>query len=152
MNQVSDIDIAQVIQLAIAPVFLLVALGNLINVMTTRLGRVIDRARQLEVELLGNNRPELQPMLVAELSGLDRRMAYANRAINLAAASALLVSCVVAVLFAGHVFGVNSTALVSGLFIVATLLIILAICFFMAEIAIATRTLRVRADLLRQKE
>ena len=41
-------DIGGSIQFAIAPIFLLVGTGSVLNVVTTRLGRVIDRARILE--------------------------------------------------------------------------------------------------------
>jgi hypothetical protein len=46
-------EIAQVIQLSVAPVFLLAGLGAIINAMSTRLARAIDRARALEAELPG---------------------------------------------------------------------------------------------------
>ena len=40
--------IAQTIQLALAPVFVLVAIGNIMNILSTRLGRVVDRSRVLQ--------------------------------------------------------------------------------------------------------
>jgi hypothetical protein len=39
--------LAQIIQLAVAPVFLLAGLGAFLNVCAGRLARIIDRARQL---------------------------------------------------------------------------------------------------------
>ena len=45
-NQLADI--THTIQLAVAPVFLLSALGTVLSVLATRLGRIIDRARLLE--------------------------------------------------------------------------------------------------------
>ena len=44
----SDGMIAQTIQLALAPVFVLVAIGNIMNILSTRLGRVVDRSRHLQ--------------------------------------------------------------------------------------------------------
>ena len=41
-------DITHVIQLAVAPVFLLTAIGTLITALNNRLGRVIDRRRVLQ--------------------------------------------------------------------------------------------------------
>ena len=43
--------LARVIQLSVAPVFLLTGIGTMLSVMTNRLGRVIDRARVLEARL-----------------------------------------------------------------------------------------------------
>ena len=40
--------IAHTIQLALAPVFVLVAIGNIMNILSTRLGRIVDRARKLQ--------------------------------------------------------------------------------------------------------
>jgi len=40
--------IAQTIQLAIAPVFLLAGIGSILNVLAGRLARVVDRSRVLE--------------------------------------------------------------------------------------------------------
>ena len=43
--------ISQSSQLAVAPVFLLTGIGSMMNVLTTRLGRVIDRAREIEAAI-----------------------------------------------------------------------------------------------------
>ena len=42
--------IAHVIELAIAPVFLITGIGALLAVMSNRLARIIDRARQIETK------------------------------------------------------------------------------------------------------
>jgi len=42
--------VAHVIQLSVAPVFLLSGIGAMLAVMTNRLARVIDRARALEAK------------------------------------------------------------------------------------------------------
>jgi Protein of unknown function (DUF2721) len=39
-------DITHTIQLAVAPVFLLTALGTTLGVLASRLGRIVDRARR----------------------------------------------------------------------------------------------------------
>jgi hypothetical protein len=56
----SDVAVAHAIQLAVAPVFLLSGIGAILAVMTNRLGRIIDRARVLEVRL-DNASAELHP-------------------------------------------------------------------------------------------
>lgn len=43
--------IAHVIQLAIAPVFLISGVATLLGVLTNRLGRIVDRARAVEAKL-----------------------------------------------------------------------------------------------------
>jgi len=49
MNEIDEI--AHIIQLSIAPVFLLTGVGTLLNVLSGRLARIIDRARVLEQRL-----------------------------------------------------------------------------------------------------
>src|SRR6478609_2891429 len=42
-------EIAHLISLAIAPVFLLAGIGSILNVLAARLARVVDRARRLAI-------------------------------------------------------------------------------------------------------
>ena len=83
MRELYDVsDIAHAIQLAVAPVFLLTAIGALLGVMTNRLGRVIDRARLLEGRLekaSGGDAASLQ----SHLTILSRRAKLINLAITL---------------------------------------------------------------------
>jgi len=140
--------IGGIVQLSVAPVFLLVAIGSLLNVMTARLGRVVDRARKLELELTTITEAG-QAGAIGELKALDRRMVYSNTAINLCAASALLVALVVVLLFAGGLAGLDTSLAVAALFVLAMLGVIGGLCAFLAEISVATRTVRVRAELLK---
>lgn len=144
-------DIAHIIQLSVAPVFLLVAIGSFLNVMTARLGRVADRARRLEDVLTSGENLALRGPYTDELRRLDRRMTLANRAINLCVVAALLIAFMVALLFIGALASIDTAAPVAGLFVIAMAAIIAALAFFLLEIRIATRTVRVRAELLTSK-
>src|SRR5688500_3337049 len=90
--------IAQVIQLAVAPVFLLAGVGATLNVLASRIGRIIDRARYMEEKLPGAA-PEAAQELHERLRVLSKRATLINRAIALCVLSGLLVSLVVAALF-----------------------------------------------------
>ena len=68
------IDIAHLIQSAIAPVFLLTGVASTLAVLTNRLSRIVDRARVLETQLAGH--PGEGPQLHGELSVLARRARY----------------------------------------------------------------------------
>lgn len=140
---------AQTIQLSIAPVFLLTAIGSVLAVITTRLGRVIDRARALETSL-----PEEGPMraaAIAELATLDRRMVLANRAVMLAVGSALTVSLLIVALFFSAVTRTRPDQLIAILFILALVFLTAALTSFAIEVRIALRTVRVRAELIRNE-
>ena len=99
MNALSDI--AQIIQLAVAPVFLLAGIGAILSVVTMRLGRVVDRARQLEDALRADPDELSDCRMRAELAVLDKRMVFCQRAIGLCTIAALFVCFVVAALFVG---------------------------------------------------
>ena len=90
--------VAETIQTAIAPVFLLAGIGSFLNVLAGRLSRVVDRARALE-ELHPTSTGRPRDRHVAELRLLDRRMAVINCALLLAVASAVAICAVVALLF-----------------------------------------------------
>jgi len=145
MNELSDI--ARIIQLAVAPVFLLAGIGAILNVVTARLGRVVDRARTLEDFLMNEHDNAVDERTRSELSVLDRRMQYAQRAIVICSVSALLVCLVVATLFIGVLMNFNVAFPVAVMFILAMFALIVGLAMFLAEVSIATRMLRVRAEL-----
>jgi hypothetical protein len=134
--------IARVIQLAIAPVFLLTAIGALLTVLTNRLGRVIDRARTLEDRLPDAGATE-QRHLHDDLTGLGARARLINRAITLSVAAALFVCAIIAALFLGAETDVEVVRVVSTLFVLAMCALIGALVTFLQEVFLATRTLRI---------
>ena len=91
-------ELAQVIQLSVAPVFLLAGLGAIINAMSTRLGRVIDRARLHEGELPGAEAARAE-RLHRELKTLAVRARLISRAIALSVLCALLVTVLITIAF-----------------------------------------------------
>lgn len=140
--------LAQIIQLSIAPVFLLTAIGAFLSAITTRLGRVIDRARKLE-EVIASEGTEGNDIAIHELAGLDRRMLLANRAVGLSIASALTVCALITVLFLSAVSPIHLNEIVPILFILALLLLTASLTAFLLEIRISIRTVRVRAEFIR---
>lgn len=134
--------IAQVVQLSVAPVFLLTAIAGLLGVLTNRLARIIDRGRTLE-PLRAAAAAEALPRIDEELRHLSRRGRYANRAIALCTASGLLVCAVIAVLFVEAFFRINAPALIAGLFIAAVSFVTAGLIYFLREIYVATESLRI---------
>jgi Protein of unknown function (DUF2721) len=142
------VDIGSAVQQAITPVFLLTAIGGMLNVMAHRLSRVVDRARHLEanITLYAADRRQLA---IDDLSVLAQRMAAANWAIALCTLAALLVCVVVALLFIEQLIGGTLDTVVALLFIAATLLLTGGLMLFLWEVQLALRSVRVRAqDLL----
>ena len=151
MNEITTVSaVAHTIQLSVAPVFLLAGIGSILNVLTARLGRVIDRARAMEARLAEMSEGERAPMM-AMLGALDRRMAVAHWAISCCTASALFVCLVVAILFLGDMTDRNWARVVAGLFIAAMGLIVAGLSLFLIEVNIATRSVRVSREWLPRK-
>ena len=135
-------DITHTIQLAVAPVFLLTALGTTLAVLTTRLARVVDRARRLEAGLDGDPASPTRAAQVDEL----RRLAYRTRQIHWAltagTTAAILVCLLIAVAFLGYLFGANFGVAVALLFILAISAYVVALTFFLREIFLAIGMMR----------
>ena len=140
-------DIAHLIELAIAPVFLLAGIGSLLNVVAQRLARVVDRARVLEKEIQSYD-GEQRSLAVTELSRLDLRMKVANYAISASTASALSTCVLIASLFVADLSRFAIGQVIALLFIVTMLLLIVGLSLFLYEVRIAIGSLRDRSDLL----
>jgi hypothetical protein len=140
--------IAHLIQLSLAPVFLLAGVGAILNVLASRLARVVDRARSLEAEY-ASLEEAARARAAAELGILDRRIVAANLSISACTASALFVCLVVAILFVADLADFRFGRPVAWLFIAAMALLIVGLVLFLYEIRLATRSLRVRQELLR---
>jgi Protein of unknown function (DUF2721) len=121
--------VAHVIQLAVAPVFLLTGIGAILSVLTGRLGRLVDRFR-----VLTEMDESLQPSQARELDILTVRATWVHWAITLCTASALFVSLVIGVLFMGAVVDINPSRIVSILFIIAMATLIIGLGCFLREI------------------
>lgn len=134
--------IAHVIQLAVAPVFLLTGVGSMLGVLTHRLSRVVDRARRLEAELSGQEEWRLQ-LLQQWLKDLARRARLISWAISLCIGCALLIGGVVVLLFVSSIANVRLGGVVAALFIGAMLSLIAGLLCFLREIHLATRQLRI---------
>lgn len=140
--------IAHLIQLAIAPVFLLAGIGAILNVMANRLARVVDRVRTLE-RGFGAYEAEEEARARTEIRVLARRIRLVNNAITGCTASALFVCLVVAVIFAADFFSLEIGRSIAVLFILAMGLLIIGLILFLMEVRLAARSLRVRPESLR---
>jgi len=133
--------IAHAIQLSVAPVFLLSGIGAMLSVMTSRLARVVDRARALEAKAAES--ADVGASLREELGALARRSQLISRSITLCTITALLVSAVIAVLFLGAFLIVDDSVVVAWLFIAAMVAFFAGLVQFLREILLATKTVRI---------
>jgi|SRR5208282_5037340 len=137
--------IAHVIQLAIAPVFLISGVATLLSVLANRLGRIVDRARVLEAkfELLDEAK---RGSTVEELKRLSRRARLVNVAITCSTVSALLTCVTIATLFTATFLPINLSKVITVQFIASMVSLFLALLTFLREVLIATSGLRISSS------
>jgi small-conductance mechanosensitive channel len=128
-------DIARVIQIALAPAFLLTGVASLLNVFANRLARIVDRTRVLEVRVEpGGDDP-------AELEILRRRGELVRWSITMGTGAALFVALVIGIAFLGFLLKVNFAMVVAGLFVAAMAALTLALGLFLREVTLAVGSL-----------
>lgn len=137
--------VAQAIQLAVAPAFLLTGVGAMLGVTANRLSRIVDRARVLEQSLLAARGDDRERILRA-LGTLARRAHLIGRAITLCTVAALIVANVIIALFIGAVTPVPVATAIASLFIAAMLSLIVGLMFFLREVFVATGSLRIGSN------
>ncbi len=135
-NPDNIIDVTRLIQLAVAPVFLLTAVGTIIGVLTTRLGRAVDRRRMLE-DRLRQLTPEGQKGVRAELEVLGRRVHLVYGSMVLAVMCAICVGMLIATAFVDAFIDLDLSKFIGSLFIGAMLCFIIALMVFLREIYLA---------------
>jgi hypothetical protein len=145
MEQGSQIAaIAHVIELAVAPVFLLAGVSGLLNVLTNRLARIIDRARLIEEQMEKAPATE-RTQRQARLLVFSKRARLVNFAITLCTACASMVCLVIIALFGGAFLAIDLSKLIGLLFVAAMVSLFAALVCFLREILLATRSLRIGA-------
>ena len=134
-------EISGVIQLAVAPVFLLTAIGTLIAALNIRLGRAVDRRRELEEKLPEMAAEEL-PSARAELEFVARRIRFVYLAILSAVTSGLFVCLLIAGAFLGAFVRADLGYTIGAMFVFAMLALIACLLLFLREIFLAVSTPR----------
>jgi hypothetical protein len=140
------VDIAHLIQVALTPIFLISAIGVILNVLTSRLARIVDRARDAEGRVVTERQADETSRLHERLEVLARRARCINIAITLITTSALLISLVVVMLFVNAFLRWDLSAFIAISFILSMLSLAAALTAFLVEVRIATKSLRIGID------
>ncbi len=141
------LQVAQIIQLSVAPVFLLAGIGAFLNVCAGRLSRIVDRARAIEPLILASRGAE-HDRLVAEIRALDRRMGLVSWAIFLSVLSAILVCALIVTLFAASLLGAQFATVVALLFIASMVATGAGFAIFLVETRLGSHSVRIPGGLL----
>ncbi|AXT38756.1 MULTISPECIES: DUF2721 domain-containing protein [Alteromonas] len=133
--------LSQLIEFAVAPVFLLTGIAGFLNVMSSRLGRISDRVRVAERQIHTLSDPHIVDRSKKEIKVLWRRVKVINWAIGLCVASGLMVCTVIMALFSGSLWVVDLKTPIIVLFILAMMFLISALIVFLVEVKLATNTI-----------
>ena len=135
-------DVASAIELALAPVFLLTGIAGMLNVMTNRLSRIIDRVRVLTEGERAVVVADLDSV-AAELESLESRRHFVGIAITACTIAALLLCVDIATLFLEVMLNAPLNWLIGTLFTASTLALIVGLAYFLREVHLATQTGRI---------
>jgi len=146
MNTMMDANVvnsvAHLIQLSVAPVFLLAAVAGLLNVFVGRLVRIIDKIDKIELNEETKLRKDASytptEKLVRRKSFLHKRLRTTNYAIALSTSAGLMVALVIVTMFLSSILKFNNGMLISTFFILAMLFLISSLLLFLKEISYTT--------------
>lgn len=133
-------DLIPTIQVAVGPVILISGVGLLLLSMTNRLGRVIDRSRQLCEGIRRSTGAEAE-RIQAQLRILSRRGRLIRAAISLGSASVLLAALLVIGLFMSALFQWETAVIIAVLFIACLLSLIGSLAIFLRDINVSLQAL-----------
>jgi hypothetical protein len=129
-------EIAGVIQLAVAPVFMLTAVGAILAALGGRLGRAVDRRRVLEERLTRMPAAE-RSSAEQELATIARRIRFVYLSILFAVVSALFICLLIVGAFLGAFVRADLSYTIGAMFIFAMLALIACLLLFLREIFVA---------------
>ena len=139
--------VISVLQTALTPAFLLVAVGSLLNVLTGRLARIVDRSRDLQRQYADTDGPAHQ-RVVRELRITKKRMRVVGSSILLAVLSAVSVCAEIAVLFLMGLTQFSAAWVAVAVFMLALALLSACLVQFVREIRLATYAIYVPEEYL----
>lgn len=143
-------DLAHIIQLAVAPVFLLAGIAGFLNVLSGRLGRIVDRARIVERRSDKLKDGAHHQLHEREREILWRRVLMTNWSIGFCTAAALWVCSLIVCLFIAGLWQLAIDTFIAGLFVLAMLMLIVALTLFLFEVQLATRSMRSGGEVLEE--
>tara|TARA_B100000787_G_C16125799_1_gene264917 strand:- start:490 stop:900 length:411 start_codon:yes stop_codon:yes gene_type:complete len=125
-------EIGVVIQMAVAPAFLLTGIGAILTVMGHRLARIVDRFRVLKEGTIKKTFETSD-----ELNSLLLRAKWTHWAIALTTTSALFICLLIAMIFIATEVNFYLDQYLSILFIVAMSFLVLGFLCFLREVSLS---------------
>jgi len=146
--------ISTLIQLSVAPVFLIAGVAGLLNVLTSRLTRTIDKLELMDSIINTHEKEddacnEESAYLIKRRTFLIMRIQNINFSIFFATATGLMISFVIISVFFSSLFSFNSEVFISVSFILAMICLIIALILFLSEIYFTNQFIRTKKESTR---
>ena len=138
-------DLVPSLQIAIGPVILISGIGLLLLSMTNRLGRIIDRARELAIELRAEDAGQ-RDRILSQLDILTTRAHLLREAVTLAIVSLLSAAILIITLFVAAIFTLEVGVLVVALFVCCMGSLIGALIAFLRDINLSLVALKLELN------
>jgi hypothetical protein len=154
MTDIEPSDLASIIaivQTALTPTILLVAIGTLLGIFVMRLSRIVDRSRELQAQHAQTSGKEHE-MVVDELRLVKKRMETVSMSILLSVLSTISVCVIIGMLFLMGLAKLPMAEAIVATFVVALGLISASLLYFVREVHLANRNIRVREEFLNLKD
>ncbi|MGQ9663599.1 MAG: DUF2721 domain-containing protein [Kiritimatiellia bacterium] len=131
--QVNISELIPVLQMSVSPVVVISGVGLLLLTLTNRLGRVIDRSRQLVHELTAASDVEAA-FLREEIAIIVRRAGYIQRSVFFALLCVLMAALLVVTLFITALLRLQTAWLISSLFVGSMVFLSISLIEFILDI------------------
>ena len=138
----SPTSLGTILQASIAPCVLISGVGLVLLALTNRLGRPIDRVRELCTEFRRAPAEE-KAVLTHEIKILYRRCHLLRLSVIFATLSIFAVAMIILAFFATYAFGLWIANLVESLFTGSLICLMLSLGFFLADVHQALGSLRI---------
>ena len=142
--------ITSLIQVSVAPVFLIAGVAGLLNVFTGRLSRIIDKLEKLDFYINEEEKKDtsfvLDEKLIKRRKFLVMRMQNTNLAIFFSTATGFTIALVILTIFASSLVSFDAHLIISSLFILSMLCLIIALLLFLREIYYTTSFIKVKRE------
>ena len=125
--------VQQVVQLSLAPAFLLSGIGAVMNVIMSRMIWIAKRIETIDDKMEEHRTPRQ----VREFGWLMRRRRLMQGAIMFSTASAVMISAVIMLLFVSAYITAQIGTLIAGLWVLTMALLVTGLGFFLLETRLA---------------
>lgn len=129
--------VQQVVQLSLAPAFLLSGIGAIMNVIMSRMIWIAQRIEKIEDARARDQQPD--DWRAPELGWLKQRRKLAQGAILFSTASAVIISLVIGLLFISAYITAQIGTVIALLWVLTMVLLVTGLAFFLRETRMAAR-------------